>query len=454
MDATIEIHRAGRWQAAASLRELGSDRCAFEYLPQYIFSPDPLPLGLAQPVEFTAPRLVQGEGGGLEGWDRSIPAFLYDLVPQGKGRKFLLGLLGRADSDALVMPLLLAGAFNPIGCLRIDTAVDFFRQHAGGQTHQPTEGFRLEDIVQKSEAFLQHLALHAMLASGTTGVQGVAPKYLLTQDAQGAWFADMALPDERARQHWLLKLPRGRHDSDRMILRNEAAYLRVARACGLHCGHDPMLVGEMLFLRRFDRLVAPETADGHPAQPQRLHRLHQESLASLAGLQGFGLPTTQNRLLAALRAHVSDPAGDTLEFLKRDVLNVALRNTDNHARNSAVQRLPDGRVCLTPLFDFAPMFADPEIVPRTVDWILQDGSRSRDWGAIIEAIPVPDQERHELARELRSFADVVGALPETCRALGVEEPVLQQCLPSIEAVATNLLRVQATARPAPPRHRP
>ncbi|WP_375338497.1 hypothetical protein [Variovorax paradoxus] len=38
-----------------------------------------------------------------------------------------------------------------------------------------------------------------------------------------------------------------------------------------------------------------------------------------------------------------------------------MRNTDNHARNTAVQRLPDGALQLTPIFDFAPMFLDPEI---------------------------------------------------------------------------------------------
>lgn len=436
MEAALEIFRDGKWIKAASIKELGPDRCTFDYIPEYIFSDDPLPVALGHPVEFTVPRFVLPTGGGMEEVDHTVPAFLYDLVPQGKGRKFLLGLLKKADSDQLVLPLLLAGAFNPIGNLRIDKAVEFFKKNAP-QTDAPlnAEGFELDEILKKSDNFLEHLALHAMLASGTTGVQGVAPKYLLTQDAAGRWFADMALPDAQAHRHWLLKLPRGRHDDDRMVLRNEAAYLRVAAACGLRVEQAPMLKGEMLFVPRFDRRVGTKG----------LERLHQESLASLVGLQGFGLPVTQNDLLAAMRTHVSDPAEETIEFLKRDALNLALRNTDNHARNTAVQRLTEGHIQLTPLFDFAPMFADPEIVPRTVEWVLKDGKTSKDWPRIVEALDVPDAERAEIARRMRAFSEVVGKLPELCANEGVEARVLEQCRAAIDAVAASLQRIEAKA---------
>ena len=50
------------------------------------------------------------------------------------------------------------------------------------------------------------------------------------------------------------------------------------------------------------------------------------------------------------------------------MLNLALRNTDNHARNTAVQRLVDGSIQLTPLYDFAPMYLDPELIVRGCVW--------------------------------------------------------------------------------------
>jgi serine/threonine-protein kinase HipA len=288
--------------------------------------------------------------------DRRPPAFLYDLVPQGKGRTYLIDRLGLSDSENLIVPLVLAGAFNPIGGLRLSSALDFFREEARANPDPATaEGFALEDVLRKTEAFLDHLSLHAMLASGTTGVQGVAPKFLLTADKDGRWFADMALDDERAAQHWLVKLPRGKSEGDRAVLRNEAPYLRVAARCGLRSQHEPMLHGEALFVRRFDR----EAVNG------QVRRHLQESLASVCGLRGFGLPKNQHDLLAGLRAVVSDPTRDTLEFIKRDVLNLAMRNTDNHARNTAVQRLSDGTVQLTPVFDFAPMERGRSAGPRS-----------------------------------------------------------------------------------------
>jgi serine/threonine-protein kinase HipA len=350
-------------------------------------------------------------------------------VPQGKGRQFLLKQPGLADSDSLVLPLLMAGAFNPIGCLRLQSAVDFYAQH----THlgNQAEGFALHDILGKSEAFLEHLSLHAMLAAGTTGVQGVAPKFLLTQDADERWFADLALPDEKAQAHWLVKLPRGRSNEDRAVLRNEAAYLRVATALGIRCYAEPHLHGEMLFVRRFDRAVG---AHG-------LQRLHQESVASLAGIRGFGVPLSMQDMLLAIRAHVTNPLAETIEFLKRDALNVALRNTDNHGRNTAVQRLPDGTVQLTPVFDFAPMFMDPEIVPRSSHWMGAGGAHRvtdfRQVGDLLSTL-LPGAEAKAALCELKAFSRDVARIPELATALGVEKPVLDLCMAAIERVAREL----------------
>lgn len=444
----IEIHLDGQWVSAASLQPLGDDRCRLDYLPEYLFGHEGAePLSLAMGLHLQPDVALPEPDGGLGGYDRRPAPFLYDLVPQGKGRAFLLGLLGLADHERLVMPLLHAGAFNPIGRLRLRSAVDFYQAQLQKlpSAQRAGEGFTLADITQRSEAFLEHLSLHAMLAAGTTGVQGVAPKFLLTQDRDGHWFADLALSDERAAAHWLIKLPRGRSDEDRAVLRNEAAYLRVAAAVGLRTQHGPQLHGEMLFVRRFDREVTG----------QGVQRLHQESLASLAGLRGFGAPTTMGALLAALRAHASDPLPETIEFLKRDALNVALRNTDNHARNTAVQKTPDGQVRLTPVFDFAPMFMDPELVPRSVHWAFA-GQRETNFSAIVQRVAeqLPVGEGQELLGALKGFADPIQRLPETAMDCGVEPDVLAQCRQSIERVASELAQLPVPAARAPLEHPP
>lgn len=430
MTAHIEIFNNGKWVRAASIQVFGKDRCRIEYEADYIFGDNPAPLSLGMPVEFTTDRL--GEDGQP---DRRVPPFLYDMVPQGKGRRYLVNKLGLTDSDDLVLPLLVKGAFNSIGCLRIDEAVAFYQDEArANPVASQMDGFQINDIVRKSEAFLEHLSLHAMLAAGTTGVQGVAPKFLLTQDKNDQWFADLALADELASKHWLVKLPRGREKADLLVHRNEAAYLRVAKACGLRTNDEPILYGEMLFIRRFDRQV---TTSG-------LQRLHQESLASAAGLRGFGVTTTQNDLLNALRKHVDNPLEETIEFLKRDVLNFALRNTDNHARNTALQRLPDGVVQLTPVFDFAPMFYDPEIVPRSVHWRDAKGTRLDGWQAIVESLDIDDAQKAATCQALRAFGDVVDKLESIAEGCGVDRVLLNQCLDSIARQARELKDLPAS----------
>ena len=367
--AIIEVHHAALWHPAAELQAFNHNRVRFNYLDSYVFGDINLPVSLNLPVGLWPEPMMQGLTGQVP--DHRPPSFLYDLVPQGQGRKFLLSVLNLPDSDDMVMPLLMAGAFNPIGCLRLNTAMHFFADEARKNPDpQLGQGVSLDDITQRSDEFLNHIALHAMLATGTTGVQGVAPKFLLTTDRHGRWFADMALPDELAHAHWLVKLPRGKSEEDRSVLRNEAAYLRVADTVGLRCAHAPVLHGDMLFLRRFDRIVLP---------------------------------------------------------------------------GGGVQRTPEGFVQLTPLFDFAPMFKDPEVVPRSCHWRDKAGVRQADWHQVIEQLEVPDTERTAIAAHLAEFAKVVARLDVIALDYGVDRAVIEACAKAIETQARQLADLAGTA---------
>ena len=426
----IELHHAGQWHVAAELTAFSGNRMRVNYLDSYVFGGIDVPLSLRLPVSISAEPLMEGPAGPEP--DRRPPPFFYDLVPQGRGRAYLLSKLQLADAeDAVMAPLLLAGAFNPVGNLRLSSAVEFYKKEAAKDPSNATpSGFTLKDIAARSEEFLEHITLHSMLAAGTTGVQGVAPKFLLTTNADDRWFADLALADSQALEHWLVKLPRGRHDDYRSVLRNEAAYLSLAAACGLHCRNDHQRVGEMLFVRRFDRV----------RQGGVLHRLHQESVASIVGQRGFGQSHTQQSLLAGIRAVVDDPLSQTIEFIKRDVLNLAMRNTDNHARNTAIQRTVDGRVALTPLFDFAPMFKDPEVVARSCLWRDKQGVRQDDWVQIIENLDLPGDEIPLIQHTLNEFGRS-NDLEKMAQDCGVEEDVLAQCKKSIEKQWQQLERL-------------
>jgi len=111
-------------------------------------------------------------------------------------------------------------------------------------------------------------------------------------------------------------------------VRNEAAYMRVATALGIRAHADlPTFHGDVLLVPRFDRI----------ASDWKVVRLHQESVASILRLSGFDLPPTLYEVVAGIRKVVTDPSAETLEFIKRDVLNLAMRNSVNRARNTAVQ---------------------------------------------------------------------------------------------------------------------
>ena len=68
----------------------------------------------------------------------------------------------------------------------------------------------------------------------------------------------------------------------------------------------------------------------------------------------------KERFAAAVARFTSDPKRELRELVLRDVLDVALGNTDHRARNTAVLKQLDGRIELSPLYDFAPMVLDPQ----------------------------------------------------------------------------------------------
>ncbi len=417
MDCTLQIFLDDRWVDCAQI-ELNGGLCLWNYPVMYAVEHTHTALSLAEPVD-TDIRTA-----------RTLPAFLYDLVPQGAGRRFLLGELQQPDGPDADFPLIRAGAFNPVGRIRVAEAVDYFEQHvARHPAARGLPGLTIADVLARSAEFKETMFLHGMLGTGTTGVQGAAPKYLLTRDRAGLLHGDALLPDADATQHLIAKLPRGNSPADHKVLRNEAAYMRVAAALGIRTHADlPTLYGDVLLIPRFDRIVH----DG------KVVRLHQESMASILGLPGFDLRPSLFDIVAGIRKVVTDPTAETLEFIKRDVLNLALRNTDNHARNTAVQ-LVDGQVRLTPLFDFAPMYLDPELIPRALRWYRPDTKvELTDWADVLAALPVPDHERRMLAQALSRFVVQIERLPDIMEVQGVDHDIIEFLTQSIDTQVRQL----------------
>lgn len=310
---------------------------------------------------------------GLEPFEQPHwPVFLVDLLPQGYGREELLRRIGLAPTAGIEADwrLLLAGAGNPIGNLRVKEAAQWLDSHAGA-----TRGFTDEEVAARGEQFAEHLAQHGLFIAGSSGIQGEWPKLLLTRADDGLLYLDHTLPDVRACEHYIVKFARGTDPDLATILRHEAPYMVLASLLGLRVHASLQLRQRALFIPRFDRMV---TANG-------VSRLAQESIATLTGIPGFGAVPSHDEVCRQLLIRCTHPETEVLEYLKRDIANLALGNKDNHARNTALQRDFHGNVALTPLYDFVPMYMHPDGIARRMRWENNDDGKP-DWTRVVDRV--------------------------------------------------------------------
>ncbi|MFJ3045022.1 type II toxin-antitoxin system HipA family toxin [Herbaspirillum chlorophenolicum] len=421
---TLQLFLGGRWHDAAALSLTGDPArgmaCATylayatEHAIAYQQRVDAAALSVNLPVDFT------------DHSDTAWPPFLIDLLPQGHGRGELLkqlGLDGRTEASA-DWSLLCAGAGNPIGNLRVREAHEWVQTRSGDKLR----GFTADEIASRSEDFNEYLAQHGLFLAGSSGVQGEWPKILLTRGHDGLYYLDHALPDEHARQHFIVKFGRGRDEGLADILRLEAPYMRLARWLGLKVHGELALHGRALFIPRFDREVAGSQVLRHA----------QESIASLCGVSGFGAVPSHNTVCARLGQVATDPLGEVAEYIKRDIANIVLRNKDNHARNTAIWRKADGSVGLTPLFDFAPMWLHPDGIARRMRWEADDGGSPQWASAIGQAAEAAQLDREQIVQRVRPMAAPLANLLDEARALGIEEKFVTPLEATVKQVVLQL----------------
>lgn len=115
---------------------------------------------------------------------------------------------------------------------------------------------------------------------------------------------------------------------------------------------------------------------------------------------------------------------------------------DNHGRNTALQKRPDGWIGLTPRFDFAPMVLDPGVIAPSTRWeCLRGGGFPIRFERICEAVATVTKDDglgRRLAGALSAKADAVTALPETARAHGVPEPAIARAFDACGELAAAL----------------
>ncbi|MBW2266821.1 MAG: HipA domain-containing protein [Deltaproteobacteria bacterium] len=425
MNCHIQIFLDDRWQTAAVFEPdpqtlykgiAGSGRLQYDvdYAVNYLGNID---------AELIPGLTVGFELFRFEQW----PPLLVDLMPGGAGRRaWLKRMQTENDGPQMDWNLLTRGAGAPPGNLRITEAVltpppDHFKV-----------GFPRRDIIEQRERFLDYAEERGAHVAGASSIQGEAPKYLLAEDHAGMFHAEGALPDEKIKKFWLVKFPRGRRTDERnqQVLRNEAPYLEVARKFGIRTGEPLVYEDDVLFVPRFDRKVSVG----------RVERLGMHSLYAVANIAGYGTAVRHDTYCHALANVVADPVQELREYIRRDLLNLALRNTDNHGRNTAVLRT-NGQVRLSPLFDFAPMFLDPEGIGRVSRWEDERPGNQPEWAVICEKLKnllAPLETRTWLA----SLGEDIKRLPETMRKCHVNDGIIQRLTGWIDEVAAGLVEAR------------
>ena len=159
----------------------------------------------------------------------------------------------------------------------------------------------------------------------------------------------------------ILKVPRA---AEFRLVDHEMLLLDVARAVQDHPVARAEIVGEGdargLLVERFDREVSAEGA---------VSRLHQEDFAQAMGLhprlryeRDAASPERAftARAMGRLIEETEAPGTARLALLGATLVNLALSNTDNHAKNHAL--LHHGpRPVLAPLYDIVPVLLDREV---------------------------------------------------------------------------------------------
>ena len=439
-NCTLQLHSNDGWHDVASVSLFGSENDGWraktfsgygvEWASSHAGARDAKALCSQWPVSFET--LEQPH------W----PVFLIDMLPQGFGRQELLRRIGKAPTAGASADwqLLLAGAGNSIGNLRVKEAATWLAANPGAIC-----GFTDNEVAQRGDEFSEYLASHGLFVAGSSGVQGEWPKVLLTRAKDGLLYLDHTLPDDEAVQHFIVKFGRGADPQLAAILRHEAAYMSLAAHLGLRVNSPLLLRSRALFIPRFDRQVNSGVDRG------RLTRLAQESIATLTGMPGFDAVPSHDVVCRELIARCTNPQEEILEYIKRDIANIALGNKDNHARNTAVQRDFNGRIALTPLYDFAPMYLHPDGIARRIRWDGNDGGQP-DWTRVLNrvcelAVQVhqaerragqPSLNREFLLRGLQAMAPRLRDIAVNGIAMGLEPAVHAHLRLGIEARANEL----------------
>ena len=433
MKLTIQLFNQSCWQDVAQLEFSGPERGRYgplvmgyeppDYALEWMGHDDQHAVGINFPVDLMTTYRA----------DRWF-SFLDDIMPAGASRRYWVNHLGIAHLSPAQQDfdLLSKGTIAPVGNMRIKESVP--ERTAGSQLE--TMRFTVGDVIERDSDFMQYAQQRGAASGGATGAGGEAPKLLLRCSPRDEIWIDTFQDDlTNHDQHYLVKFPRGnRTKDDSDILRAEFHFYHELTALGVDTiSTDAMRLHEgerypSLWLPRFDVAFNNGIIErfGLESVYSLLEKLPGESLHHFDVLRALVNKLEQQHNVVEGGAHF-DRQAFVIEWVKRDLLNVAFGNSDNHGRNTSLIKRANG-IWLAPVYDFAPMKADPEGVVRTTTWGSPYEEAGRfDWIAI--------------ARQLNDLAET-DAIIDALKALAKKLPGLRERL-SARGVSPRLLSMPA-----------
>lgn len=441
---TLQAFLNNGWADIANITFPDSEQNGFRitelnYLSDYAI--DNLDYDDNHAVSLNHPVSLFFDDNGQRGWMK----FLDDIIPSGASRRYwarYLDLEGlTADQQKFV--LLKHGTMSPIGNLRIKESLPEYNPLSEKLI------FTVDDVKNRAGDFLDYAQQRGAAAGGATGAGGEAPKLLLRCSRDQRIWIDTYQNDPANRDiPYLVKYPRGaRTEVDCNILRAEFHFYHELESMGFetistkNMRLEEGLTYPSLWLPRFDISFENEGC---------MKRFGMESVYSVLR-KSPGVTLYHEETLRALidKIHQShtvteqgfdfDKKDFVIEWVRRDLLNIIFGNSDNHGRNTSFIK-DENSIRLSPIYDFAPMKADPEGIARTTKWKapLEVGGEY-DFPGISETLAdlVPAET---LLSALQDTAQQLAGLKERLARRGIPQQILEMPAISFNYIPEKLRR--------------
>jgi len=361
---TLQLFNQGRWWDAAEL-SFGGDQMnspvTLSYLPDYIRYAPRYDLRDCWACSVNAPVSI------LPTDYPSWPALLDDLLPAGESRTWWLNYLNVSRSNEFDKnyALLTKACIAPVGNLRIKEAAESVE-------YDTIRRFPIESVIELQHDFLEYANEHGAAVGGATGAGGVAPKLLLMVDHNQVFIDGDFAGKPLTAIPYLTKFARNtRSARDNNVLRAEGVFYQALAKLLSGTGIETIDVEHLkveehqgqvsLWLPRFDITIENSLAA----------RIGMESVYSIINAAPGSYQnhlTVMNKVWQQIQTTTQMSRFEfAKQYLARDLLNLVFGNSDNHGRNISFLKF-ENDIRFAPIYDFAPMKADPEMVTRLFKW--------------------------------------------------------------------------------------